>query len=173
MRTSVASVLSRELCCAHRAILQLMRLKAISHDRPLWIPEELIFTVLTVVNAGHLRRSIEVPDKSKCVHTLRARGDLQYIVGNSRALRSRNRRRTQGMPGRTQNSPALQVLVCSHGKPGTQSDEHRKQYIRTNLLVGHKLLLFKQANICPSQHTSRLDLRLCHIDIEPATSRAR
>ena len=73
----MASVLSRQLSRTRRAILQLMRLKAITHDRPLWIPEELIFAVLTVVNAGHLRRSVEVSDESKCVHTLRACGDLQ------------------------------------------------------------------------------------------------
>ena len=168
MSASMASILSRELCCAHRAILQLMRLKAITHNRPFWIPKKLVFTVLTVVNAGHLRRSVEVPNKSKSIHTLCACGDLQYIVDNLRALRSRNRK-TLSMPGKTQYSPALHVLACSHEKPGNQSDEHGEQYIRTNLLVGHELLFFRQANICPSQHTSRLDLRLCHIDIEPAS----
>ena len=81
----MASVLSRQLSRTRRAILQLMRLKAITHDRPLWIPEELIFAVLTVVNAGHLRRSIEISNKSKRVHTLRARGDLQLIVDTLRA----------------------------------------------------------------------------------------
>ena len=47
-------ILGRKLCHAARAILQLVRLKAIAHHRLLWISEELIFTVLTVIHTGYL-----------------------------------------------------------------------------------------------------------------------
>ena len=115
-RAPVASILSRQLGRARRAILQLMRLKPITHDRPLWIPEELIFAVLTVVNAGHLRRSIEVSDKPKCVHTLRACGDLQNIVDTLRQLRSRNRKGLKAC--QEEFDIVLQVLTISHENLG-------------------------------------------------------
>lgn len=49
--TPAASVLGRELCHAPRAILQLMWLKPVAHHRLLWISEELIFSILTMIHA--------------------------------------------------------------------------------------------------------------------------
>ena len=45
-----ASVLGRKLCCAPRAILQLMWLEPVAHHRLLWISEELIFSILAVIH---------------------------------------------------------------------------------------------------------------------------